>query len=137
MLRYRILIANKDYDAIKFATIVVRAFLGRIAMQKKISVAATSVVLLISLVNSASGASIGGGNPHPVSDYVCKDGTHLAVRLLGESASVSINGKPAIDLPSQGTDGTTYSDGQQTLAIVDGRLSWTIGLAAPIACTGG
>ena len=35
--------------------------------------------------------AIGAGNPYPVSTYVC-DGTRLAVRLMGESASVSVDG---------------------------------------------
>lgn len=33
-------------------------------------------------------------------------------------ASVSINGDTAVDLPSMGLDGTTYSNGQHTLTIV-------------------
>ena len=50
------------------------------------------------------GASIGVGNPYPVSNYVC-DGTRLAVRLMGESASVSVDGATAVDLPAVGKSG--------------------------------
>lgn len=82
-------------------------------------------------------ASVGVGNPYPVSDYTCADGTRLAVRLMGESASVSANGEAAVDLPSVGSDGTTFSNGQQTLTIVQGNVSWGVGPAAPTSCTGG
>ncbi len=85
----------------------------------------------------APDASVGAGNPYPVSDYVCEDGTRLAVRLMGESASVSANGEAAVDLPSMGSDGTTFSNGRQTLTIVQGRLSWGLGRAVPTPCTGG
>lgn len=105
-------------------------------MLRDLSIAAISTMMLASFAHSASGASIGGGNPFPVSNYTCQDGTHLAVRLLGERASVSVNGATEIDLPSMGPDGTTYSNGRQTLTIVQGRLSWGIGRAVPSACTG-
>jgi hypothetical protein len=82
-------------------------------------------------------ASVGVGNPYPVSEYTCEDGTSLAVQLMGESASVSANGEAAVDLPSVGSDGTTFSDGQQTLTIVQGQVSWGVGSAAPTSCTGG
>ena len=80
--------------------------------------------------------SIGAGNPYPVSTYVC-DGTRLAVRLMGESASVSVNGAAAVDLPAMGQAGTTFSNGRQTLIIEQGRTSWALGRAMPVACTGG
>lgn len=98
----------------------------------------TVCMLLLAAYNqSAVAASIGGGNPYPVSEYKCKDGTHLAVRLLGDRASVSVNGKKAIDLPALGKDGTTYSNGRRTMTIQHGRLSWGVGRAVPTACTGG
>ncbi|WP_177142881.1 hypothetical protein [Variovorax sp. YR216] len=81
-------------------------------------------------------ASIGVGNPYPVSSYVC-DGTRLAVRLMGESASVSVDGAAAIDLPAIGNSGTTFSNGRQTLLTEQGRTSWAVGRAMPVACTGG
>ena len=80
--------------------------------------------------------SIGAGNPYPVSEYVC-EGTPLAVRLMGESASVSVDGAAAMELPKVGESGTTFSNGIQTLTIEQGRLSWSNNSAAPVACTGG
>ncbi len=106
-------------------------------MLRNLSIAAIGALMLASFEHSASGASVGAGNPYPVSDYTCEDGTRLAVRLLGDRASVSVNGAAAVDLPSMGPEGTTYSNGQQTLTIVQGRLSWGVGRAVPSACTGG
>ncbi|MDN8617986.1 hypothetical protein [Variovorax ginsengisoli] len=80
--------------------------------------------------------SIGVGNPYPVSSYLC-DGTRLAVRLMGESASVSVDGSAAVDLPAIGQSGTTFSNGRQTLIVEHGRTSWAVGRAMPVACTGG
>ena len=81
------------------------------------------------------GASIGVGNPYPVTDYTC-GGTRLAVRLMGEKASVSIDGAAAVDLPVTDQSGTTYSNGRQTLIIEQGHTSWAVGRATPVACTG-
>jgi len=106
-------------------------------MLRNLSIAAVSALILASFEHSASGASIGVGNPFPVSNYTCEDGTLLEVRLLGESAAVSVNGATAVELPSMGPEGTTYSDGKRTLTIVQGRLSWGVGRAVPSACTGG
>ncbi len=80
--------------------------------------------------------SIGVGNPFPISSYVC-GGTRLDVRLMGESASVSVDGAAAVDLPALGKSGTTFSNGRQTLLIDQGRTSWAPGRAMPVACTGG
>ncbi|SHF61696.1 metal-dependent hydrolase family protein [Devosia limi] len=90
----------------------------------------------LALANSEPGASIGLGNQFPVSNYLCEDGTRLAVRLLGESALVSVNDAAEIDLPSIGAEGTTFSNGPLTLTIEQGRLSWGIGRAMPSACSG-
>lgn len=106
-------------------------------MLRNLSMAAISALMLASFEHSASAASVGAGNPYPVSNYTCEDGTRLAVRLLGEAASVSVNGATAVDLPSMGPDGTTYSNGHHTLTIVQGRLSWGVGRAVPSACTSG
>ncbi|WP_432283998.1 hypothetical protein SLT36_19455 [Aminobacter sp. BA135] len=106
-------------------------------MWRELAIAAIGVLTLTNLGHAASGAAIGGGDPYPVSDYSCEDGTRLAVRLLGDRASVSVNGAAAIDLPALGQDGTTYSNGRQTLTIIQGRLSWGVGRAVPSACTGG
>lgn len=80
--------------------------------------------------------SIGVGNPYPVSSYVC-EGTRLAVRLRGDSASVSVDGAAAVDLPAIGDSGTKFSNGRQTLIVDQGRTSWAMGRAMPVACTGG
>lgn len=106
-------------------------------MLRDLSIAATSVLLLACSGHSASGASIGAGNPYSVSDYTCQDGTQLSVRLLGDRASVSVNGASAVDLPALGTERTTYSNDRWTLTIVQGRLSWGVGRAASSPCTGG
>lgn len=106
-------------------------------MLRNLWIATVSVLLLTSSGHAGSGASIGAGNPYPVSDYTCQDGTHLAVRLFGDHASVSVNGAPAVDLPAMGTEGTTYSNDRWTLTIVQGRLSWGVDRAAPSPCTGG
>ena len=82
------------------------------------------------------GPSIGVGNPYPVSNYDC-DGTRLAVRLMGDRASVSVNGAAAVDLQAMGQSGTTFSNGRQTLTIEQGRVSWAMGRAMPVACSGG
>ncbi|WP_027229690.1 hypothetical protein [Phyllobacterium sp. UNC302MFCol5.2] len=102
-----------------------------------LSIAAISALVLASSEPSTPGASVGAGNPYPVSNYKCDDGTHLAVRLLGDRASVSVNGATEVELPPMGSEGTTFSNGRQTLSIVQGKLSWGIGRAVPSACTGG
>ncbi|KAB2736244.1 hypothetical protein F9K89_16965 [Brucella anthropi] len=104
---------------------------------RNLSIAALCVLMLAAIGYSASGASIGAGTPYPVSSYTCDDGTRLAVRLFGDRASVSINGETPIDLPAIGNDGTIYPNGQRTLSIIQGRLSWSVGRAAFSACTGG
>ncbi|MDI7864692.1 hypothetical protein MRS76_22450 [Rhizobiaceae bacterium n13] len=106
-------------------------------MSGHLSDLAISALMLASLEVAASDVSIGAGNPYPLSDYTCQDGTRLAVRLLGDRASVSVNGATAVDLSPTGPDGTTYSDGQHTLTIIQGHLSWGVGRAVPSACTGG
>lgn len=106
-------------------------------MLRNLSIAAISALAIASFEHSASGASIGLGNPYPVSDYTCQDGTRLAVRLLGDRASVSVNGAAEVELPSMGPEGTSYSNGRWTLTIAEGRLSWGVGRAMPSPCTGG
>ena len=105
-------------------------------MLRKLSIAATTVLMFANCEHPASAASTGVGDPYPVSNYTCEDGTRLAVRLFGEYASVSVNDAAAIDLPSV-AEGTTFSNGRQTLTIIQGRLSWGIGRAVPSECSGG
>lgn len=95
-----------------------------------------AVVTLAACHHPKPSPSIGGGNPYPVSNYVCGE-TRLAVRLMGESASVSVDGAAAVDLPAVGQSGSTFSNGRQTLTIDQGRTSWALGRAMPVACTGG
>ena len=97
---------------------------------------AFAVCTLAACHDPAPSPSIGVGNPNPVRSYVC-NGTRLAVRLMGESASVSVDGAAAIDLPVIGESGTTFSNGRQTLIIEQGHTSWAVGRATPVACTGG
>lgn len=97
---------------------------------------ALAISMLAACQHPAPGPSIGVGNPYPVSSYVC-DGTRLAVRLMGERASVSVDGAAAVDLPAIGQSGTRFSNGRQTLLIEQGRTSWAVGRAMPVACTGG
>jgi hypothetical protein len=104
-------------------------------MLRSLSIASISMLMIAGLAHSASDASIGVGNPYPVSNYICEDGTRLAVRLLGDSASVSVNDAAEVDLPSMGPEGTTFSNGQLTLTIVQGRLSWGVGRIVPSACS--
>ncbi|CAN7328781.1 hypothetical protein LJR164_001824 [Phenylobacterium sp. LjRoot164] len=99
--------------------------------------AVAAIVMLAGCEQSGTEASIGVGNPYPVSKYVCEDGTRLAVRLMGERASVAVNDGAAFDLPAMGPEGTTFSNGRQTLSIVQGQLSWGVGRAMPSACAGG
>lgn len=104
-------------------------------MWRILPIAAIVMLMTAAVAHSASVPSIGVGNPYPVSNYVCEDGTRLAVRLLGDSASVSVNEAADVDLPSMGPEGTAYSNGQWTLTIAQGRLSWGVGRAMPSACT--
>jgi len=87
-----------------------------------------------SMPEPTPGASIGAGNPNPVTNYNC-GGTRLAVRLMGERASVSVDGAAAIDLPVTDQSGTIYSNGRHTLIIKQGLASWAVGRAAPVVCT--
>ena len=100
------------------------------------TVGAFAILTLAACHHPTPSPSIGVGNPYPVSSYVC-DGTRLAVRLMGERASVSVDGAAAVDLPAIGQSGTTFSNGRQTLIVDQGRTSWAMGRAMPVACTGG
>lgn len=106
-------------------------------MSRNLSITIVCALMLAGCERPTPDASIGVGNPYPVSNYTCEDGTRLAVRLLGDRASVSINGATAADLPSMGPEGTTFSNGRQTLTIRQGHLSWGVGRAVPSPCTGG
>ncbi len=110
-------------------------------MMRRVTLGALGALMLASchhpMPGPTPGPSVGAGNPYPLSNYTCQDNTRLGVRLMGDRASVSVNGAAAVDLPSTGSDGTTFSNGRQTLTIVQGRLSWAVGRAMPTSCTGG
>ena len=99
-------------------------------------VGAFAICTLAACQHPTPSPSIGVGNPYPVSSYVC-GGTRLDVRLMGESASVSVDGATAVVLPATGASGTTFSNGRQTMTVEQGRTSWAVGRAMPVACTGG
>lgn len=103
----------------------------------RFAIAAAVLLALAGCEHSASApaASIGAGNPYPVTNYACEGGTRLAVRLMGDRASVSVNGAAPIELPVLGQAGTTYSNGRQTLTIVQGKVAWGLGRAVPSPCT--
>lgn len=106
-------------------------------MSRHLTITAISIAMVAGCGLTASGASIGVGNPYPVSNYTCDDGTRLAVRLLGDRAAVSINDATEVELPVMGQDGTTFSNGRQTLTIIQGQLTWGVGRAVPSACRDG
>ena len=105
-------------------------------MSIRLTIGALAALTLAACHHPQPSPSIGAGNPYPVSKYTC-DGTGLAVRLMGESASVSVDGTAAVDLPAIGQSGTTFSNGRQTLIIEQGRASWALGRAMPVECAGG
>ncbi|AKC86356.1 hypothetical protein WQ53_05800 [Pseudoxanthomonas suwonensis] len=63
----------------------------------------------------------------------------LAVQLLGESASVSVDGGAPVNLTQQEStnERTIFSDGRQTLTIEAGQLAWAPPQSSPVACSGG
>ena len=72
--------------------------------------------------------------PRPIDKYSCERGTKLAVKLLGESAEVSVDGASAVSLPALGKDGTTFTNGVQTLYVKQGVVSWAVGRMAAESC---
>ncbi len=72
--------------------------------------------------------------PPPTVAYTCERGTKLAVKMLGATAEVSVDGAEAVSLPVLGDEGTTYTNGRQTLYVKQGVVSWAIGRAAAETC---
>lgn len=72
----------------------------------------------------------------PVETYTCGP-TKLAVKLLGAAAEVSVDGAAPVTLPVLGPEGTTYTNGRQTLFVQQGKLSWAIGRMAAQPCVPG
>lgn len=75
--------------------------------------------------------------PAPTESYSCERGTKLTVKLLGATAEVGVNGEAPVSLPVLGDEGTTYTNGRQTLMIVQGKVSYAVGRMAAEACTQG
>jgi len=72
--------------------------------------------------------------PTPTERYTCERGTKLSVKLLGETAEVGVDGAAVVSLPALGQDGTTFSNGRQTLYVKQGVVSWAIGRMAAETC---
>ena len=72
--------------------------------------------------------------PRPTERYTCERGTKLSVKLLGETAEVGVDGAAAVSLPALGEDGTTFTNGRQTLYVKQGVVSWAIGRMAAETC---
>lgn len=75
--------------------------------------------------------------PPPTVAYACERGTKLTVKLLGSAAEVGVNGAAPVSLPALGEDGTTFTNGRQTLYVKQGVVSWAIGRMAAETCTEG
>lgn len=100
---------------------------------KQIALALIVGALALSACQSTQ-APTAGAYPAPPEHYTCLDSTQLVVRLLGQEASVAVNGATPVSLPAMGSGGTTYSNGRQTLTIVQGQVSWALGRAMPVEC---
>jgi hypothetical protein len=75
--------------------------------------------------------------PPPTESYTCERGTKLSVKLLGETAEVRVDGAAALSLPALGEDGTTFTNGRQTLYVRQGVVSWAVGRMAAETCKPG
>lgn len=110
-------------------------------MFMRLATAAIGALALASCHTTPPPTPGGGASifPPPVSNYACQGGTRLAVRLMGESASVQVDGQPAMSLPqiSSSSELTSYSSGTHVLNIRQGQVSWGVGRAMPVPCTGG
>ena len=84
---------------------------------------------------AAAEAPVASIPPAPTESYTCDRGTKLTVKLLGATAEVGVNGEPPVSLPALGTEGTTWTNGRQTLMIVQGKVSYAVGRMAAETCT--
>lgn len=102
-------------------------------MNASITVAAVATLVLAACAPSPPlpAASI---MPPPTEKYSCERGTKLSVKLLGETAEVSVDGADTVSLPALGKDGTTFTNGRQTLYVKQGLVSWAVGRMAAEAC---
>ena len=106
-------------------------------MKASITWAAVAALGLAACTASPPPASAGHGMsimPRPIDKYTCERGTRLSVKLLGETAEVGVDGAAVVSLPAIGGDGTTFSNGRQTLYVKQGLVSWAIGRMATETC---
>jgi hypothetical protein len=107
-------------------------------MNASITVAAVAVLVLAACSPSPPPPAAAGPAasimPPPTERYTCERGTKLSVKLLGESAEVGVDGAGAVSLPALGKDGTTFTNGRQTLFVKQGVVSWAIGRMAAETC---
>jgi len=106
-------------------------------MNASITVSAVAALVLAACAPGAPLPATGPAAsimPPPTEHYTCERGTRLAVKLLGESAEVGVDGANAVSLPALGNDGTTFSNGRQTLYVKQGVVSWAIGRMALESC---
>jgi hypothetical protein len=99
--------------------------------------AATVTTLVLCACAPSSPPPAASIMPPPIDKYICERGTKLSVRLLGESAEVGVDGAGAVSLPALGKDGTTFTNGRQTLYVKQGVVSWAIGRMAAETCQPG
>jgi hypothetical protein len=96
-----------------------------------------ALVLAVCALSAPSAAAVEPAAtilPSPTENYTCERGTKLSVRLLGETAEVGVNGADGVSLPAVGNDGTTFSNGRQTLYVKQGVVSWAVGRMVPEKC---
>ena len=107
-------------------------------MNASITVAAVAVLVLAACSPSPPPPAAAGPAasimPPPTERYTCERGTKLSVKLLGETAEVGVDGAAAVSLPALGEDGTTFTNGRQTLYVKQGVVSWAIGRMAAETC---
>jgi hypothetical protein len=107
-------------------------------MNASITVAAVAVLVLTACAPSppppAAAEPAASIMPRPTERYTCERGTKLSVKLLGETAEVGVDGANAVSLPAIGEDGTTFTNGRQTLYVKQGVVSWAIGRMAAETC---
>ncbi len=106
-------------------------------MNASITVAIVAVLVLAACAPSPPPPAAGPTAsimPRPTERYTCERGTKLSVKLLGETAEVGVDGADAVPLPALGKEGTTFTNGRQTLYVKQGLVSWAIGRMSAEAC---
>jgi len=107
-------------------------------MNASITVVAVAVLVLAACSPSPPPPTAAGPAasimPRPTEKYTCERGTRLSVQLLGETAEVGVDGADAVSLPALGEDGTTFTNGRQTLYVKQGVVSWAVGRVAAETC---